>query len=131
MELAHDSHGHMGGKKVKEMLKGKVVWPGICEDIRKWCESCEQCQRESRLAVRKVPMKEVPVITEPFEKVAIDLVGPFDRTSQGYRMILTIMDLATRWPEALPLKHAHARAIAEGLCEVFCRHRLLGQLLLD
>lgn len=80
---------------------------------------------------RKVPMVEVPVLTEPFEKIAIDLVGPFERSRCGYKVVLTIMDLATRWSEAVPLKHAHAYEREEGLLEMFTQHGVPRQLLSD
>jgi len=45
-------------------------------------------------------------ITEtPFDRVAFDLVGPIHlATDRGNRYILTMVDYATRYPEAVPLK---------------------------
>ena len=76
-------------------------------------------------------MVPIPIMTMPFEKVAIDLVGPFPRTKDGYRFLLTTMDLATRYPEAHPLKTATAEEVAEGLLEVFSRHGLPRMILSD
>ena len=79
----------------------------------------------------KALMQEVPVLTEPFEKVAIDLAGPFERAASGYRFLLTAIDLATRYPEAIPLKSATAEEVAEGLLEIFSRHGLPREILSD
>ena len=79
----------------------------------------------------KALMQEVPVLTEPFQKVAIDLAGPFERAASGYRFLLTAINLATRYPEAIPLKSATAEEVAEGLLEIFSRHGLPQEILSD
>lgn len=129
--LAHDRHGHLGTKKVRALMDSRVTWPGIGADVTEWCESCAVCQKEKRSGVRKIPMQRVPVVVQPFEKVAIDLVGPFERSPQGFRVVLTMMDLATRWPEAIPLKKATAMEVAEALCDLFSRFGVPRQILSD
>ena len=57
----------------------------------------------------------------PFERVAIDLVGPFPTATGGFKFLLTCIDLATRWPEAIPIKTATARIIITQLTNVFSR----------
>ena len=56
-----------------------------------------------------------PVITEPFQSVAIDLVGPLPKGKGGCQFILTSICLATKWPSAVALKSTTARAVAEAL----------------
>ncbi len=48
----------------------------MMSDIMKWCKSCVTCQ--------KAPTGITPIATEPFESVAVDLVGPFPRSKSGY-----------------------------------------------
>jgi len=47
--------------------------------------------------------------------------------SDGYRYILTTIDMCTRFPEALPLKDIHISTVAEALLEVFSQVRLLNK----
>ena len=49
-------------------------------------------------------MKEREVITIPSERVCIDLVGPFPKAKGGFEFLLTYVDMATSWPEAVPLR---------------------------
>ena len=45
------------------------------------------------------------MIETPFKRVAIDLVGPSSPPSEsGHRFILTLIDYATRYAEAVPLR---------------------------
>ena len=58
----------------------------------------------------------------PFERVAVDLIGPINPMSDNRnRYILTIVDYATRYPEAVPLKMIETESIAEALLKVFSR----------
>ena len=36
---------------------------------------------------------------EPFERIAIDIVGPLPRSRKGYQYVLVIYDYATWYPE--------------------------------
>jgi hypothetical protein len=44
----------------------------------------------------KVSLISVPVVSEPFKKVAIDIIGPLPKSKKGNRYILTLVDYATR-----------------------------------
>ena len=44
----------------------------------------------------KVPLEPMPIVTESFSCVAVDLVGPISpRSAQGNRYILTLIDFTT------------------------------------
>ena len=50
------------------------------------------------------------------------MVGPiFPPTERGNKYILTMMDYATRYPEAVPLKNIQAEMVAETLVNMFTR----------
>ena len=131
LRLAHDLHGHLSPKKVKSLLKYKVAWPNMASDIGRWCLGCLPCQTGKKGRTRVAPMEEVPIVSEPWEKVACDVVGPFPQSRKGFRYLLTVIDLATRFPEAIPLKNVTATDIAEALLGVFTSHGVPRQLLSD
>ena len=49
---------------------------------------------------------------EPFERVAMDIVGPLPRTERGNRYILTVVDHFTKHVEAYPLQDQEAVSMA-------------------
>ena len=62
----------------------------------------------------------MPFIDKPFKRVAIDLVAPIGPLSEdGHRYILTLVDFATRYPEAVPLKNFDTEIVAEALVDIF------------
>ena len=111
LHLAHERSGHLGPRKVKALIKQRFAWPGMGQQIIEHCRSCETCQRCSKTKSRKVPMMERQVLSEPFEVLAFDLVGPFPKGKGGYMYVLTAICMSSRWPEAVPLKSITARAV--------------------
>ncbi len=131
MRIAHDNFGHSSDKRTKSIISSKFVWPFMMKDIKAWCKCCKICQRHSKTKPARAPMHEVPVLTEPFEQVAVDLVGPFPRSRSGHKYLLTMVDMASRYPETLPLKSITAEEVAEGMAELFCRHGIPRAILSD
>ncbi len=119
--LGHDRNGHLGADKVSRLIGRYFVWPCMAKDIIDYCGSCERCQLRSKHRPRRAPAVDRPVLSEPFEQVAIDLVGPLPKGKGGCRFILTYVCLATRWPEAVPLRSITAKAVVEGLWSIFSR----------
>ena len=131
LEMAHEGSGHLGARKVKALLKQRFVWPGMGIDVFTHSRSCEVCQRCARAKGRRVPLMERQVLSEPFEVLAFDLVGPFPKAKNGYRFVLTAICMGSKWPEAIPLKSQTARAVASGMLEIFARTGIPLQLLTD
>ena len=123
--------GHLGRDNTKRVVLDDFYWPGLTADITKLCHSCGECQRMARRRRRYAPLKVMPVITMPFTRIAMDMVGPLERTKSGNHHILVTMDYATRWPEAFPMKHTDSKAVADVLCELFTRTGVPTEILTD
>lgn len=63
----------------------------------------------------------MPIIDIPFFHIAIDIVGPLERSSVDHKYILVICDYATRYHEAFPLKKIKAHQIVNCLIQPFSR----------
>lgn len=75
-----------------------------------------------KVSVEPAHLVNPPFVSEPFSKVAIDLIGPISLMSKNcHRYILTVIDYATRFPEAVVLREIDTITIAESLMEVFSR----------
>ena len=131
LEMAHEGSGHLGARKVKALVRQRFVWPGMGVDVITHTRSCEVCQKCAKGKGRRVPLMEREVLSEPFEVLAFDLVGPFPKAKNGYRYLLTAICMGSKWPEAIPLKSETARAVANGMLEIFARTGVPLQLLTD
>ena len=90
-------------------------------DVLNYCRSCLTCQKVNKQGNRQTVMQRLPVITEPFESCAIDLVGPLPKANGGARFLLTFVCMASRWPESIQLTTVTANVVAEGLVQIFSR----------
>ena len=125
LKLGHETifAGHLGIKKTFDRIVTNLYCPCIFSRVHKFCTSCDNCQRTARKGdTKKVPLVKVPIVSIPFSKIAIDLIGPIDPPSQrGHRWVLVIIDYATRYPEAIPLRNIDTESISEALLSVFSR----------
>ena len=135
MSLGHYSimSGHQGIKKTYDRITTEFYWPGIHADVQRYCRSCDICQRTTpKGRVSKVPLGRMPLIDRPFKRVAVDLIGPIAPiTDRGNRYILTMVDYATRYPEATALKSIEAETVAEALVTMFTRVGVPEEILSD
>ena len=101
MVTARNKFGHRGKNKVARDLAQSFYWPSLWRDVAKHCRACKTCQEYSKAKPRHSPMVEREVMTVPSERVAIDVVGPLSKARGGCEYIITCIDVATRWPEAV------------------------------
>ena len=131
LHLAHEKGGHLGARKVKALIRQRFLWPEMAKEVVEHCRSCLVCQKCKKNKARKVPLIEREVLSEPFEVLAMDLVGPFPKGKGGYTHVLTTVCMSSKWPEIIPLKSITAKAVAEAMMQVFATTGIPLQLLTD
>jgi len=134
LKMAHDTvmSGHQGRKKTRDRVWREFWWPGLNADVTRFCRSCDICQRTvAKGRVINVPLGKMPITDTPFDRVA-DIIGLiYPATDRGNRYVLTMVDYATRYPEAVPLKNIHAETVAEALLNMFTRVGVPREILSD
>eukprot|EP00253_Pinus_taeda_P007839 PITA_07839 len=106
-----DAHGGTAGghyarrETAQKILRAGLWWPTLHQDSKAYCKVCDVCQRTGRPSQRdELPLN--PQMTlQPFEKWAIDFVGPIQpqgKTGVGY--IITVTEYLTQWAKAQPMK---------------------------
>ncbi|XP_063590528.1 uncharacterized protein LOC134767457 [Penaeus indicus] len=135
LSMAHDSPlaGHFSHRKTAGKIFHKFFWPGAGAEIKRYCRSCHACQKTvPKGKIRKAPMVQMPIISKPFSRVAIDIVGPISPpSSRGHKYMLTLIDMATRFPEAVPLRNIDSVTVAEALLTIFARVGIPKEILSD
>ncbi len=132
LELAH-SHplaGHLGANNTIQRIRDRFHWPGLDAEVKRFCQACPTCQKTSPRTPPS-PLIPLPIIEVPFERIGMDLVGPLPKSARGHEHILVIVDYATRYPEAIPLQKATAKAIAHELFMLCSRVGIPAEILTD
>lgn len=127
LETAHETH--VGMTKMKAILRAYSYWPGMTADIENFVRNCVPCtvyQKRSDIApLTPVAEKE----TKPWASIAIDLTGPSD-VLDG-KVLLTIIDLYSRYPECFILRSGTSLEIINKLRSVFARQGFPERIISD
>ena len=121
--LAHEGPmaGHLGNRKTVARLRRNFWWPGMASNVANIIKCCHTCQIVGKPNQKPpvAPLHPIPAVDPPFTRVLIDIVGPLPTTRSGHKYLLTIMDVSTRYPAAIPLRSTHAKVILKNLFNFF------------
>lgn len=100
MYAAHNTptSAHGGVAKTLDRIRRNLYWPGMVKDIRNYVLSCGLC-KTSKVPTYSLrpPMGQMVESERPFQRLYIDLIGPFSRSKRGNIGILIILDHFTKF----------------------------------
>ena len=60
--------GHMGVRKTYDRIMQNFYWPGIFGDFKRFCRSCDICQRTvDKGTVSRAPVQNMPLVNVAFD----------------------------------------------------------------
>ena len=124
--------GHLGIAKSYHKIRQRYFWQGMYKDITHWIETCKDCaSKKSPKRTATAPMQSIPV-EGPFDRVCVDVLGPFPTSDSGNCYIVVFMDSLTKWREAFAIRSTGADVIAKLFVEeLVSRHGAPRKLLSD
>ena len=119
LEQLHDSRtgAHLGVSKVYEKVKARYYWPGMSRYVKWWVSSCLTCQRFKDPGRKARGNLHQYIVGVPFERIAMDIVGPLPQSDQGNIYVLVICDYFTKYVEAFALPDQQAETVAMAFLE--------------
>jgi hypothetical protein len=114
------------------VLHSGYYWPSIFKDDVKYVRSCDSCQRIGRpTSADKMPLR-AQVMIEPFNKWALDFVGPISPMSRKKNYILVCTDYVTKWVEEKSLFRATKKSVVEFIYEdIFTHFHVPREIVID
>jgi hypothetical protein len=99
---------------------------------KKYVVSYDDCQRMGiPTSVDEMPLQ-AQVVIEPFEKWALDFVGPINPMSRKKKYILVCIDYVTKWVEAKALYSTNEQSVVDFLFEeIFTRFEVPREIVTD
>ncbi|GFW06316.1 retrovirus-related Pol polyprotein from transposon 412 [Trichonephila clavipes] len=89
--------GHFGVMKTLQKVRERFYWNNVRSDMEKCCRRCNPwaaCKGSRKRTRGKLQLYNVGA---PFERIAFDILGPLQRSSNGNNNILVVMDYFTKW----------------------------------
>ncbi|KAG8199260.1 hypothetical protein JTE90_003684 [Oedothorax gibbosus] len=111
------SGGHFGVMKTTHKVRERFYWDKLKSDVDKWCRTCSTCTARKGPNTRTRGRLQRYNVGAPFERIAIDVLGPLPQTTNGNKYILVVMDYFTKWPEAYVIPNQEATTVAEALLQ--------------
>jgi hypothetical protein len=123
------SGGHLGVYKTLNKIWQSYYWIQVRHDVEKWCRQRNTFAASCGPPTGNWGQMHQYKIEAPFEKIAINVAGPFPWSEQGNQYLLIAMNYFTKWPKAYAVPNQGASAVAEALVtNFFCHFRVLWEL---
>lgn len=129
----HSSYlgGHVGINRLENKIKQFYSFPKMKDEIAKIVLKCEKCQKNKYGKHTKMPMEVTTTSRKPFEKIALDIVGPLPESPTGNKYILTMIDDLTKYACAVPIINQEADTIARAFVNNFVLHHSIPEEILS
>ena len=111
----HDNLGHLGVYKCSSMIKTRFFWPQMLKDINDYVSRCRLCIQFKEKNGKNNAMVQQIASRRPFHRVCIDICGPLERSRNGFRYVLGIVDHFSKYLVLVPLRTIDARAVSTAL----------------
>ena len=124
---------HRGKATTLHRFNQRFYIPNAEQRISKYIRSCDACQRRKPLNRRREDLLQaLPNSDIPFDVVCIDFSGPLQLTPRNNRYVIVLIDVATRYVEAIPTPNQSADTTANFLQnDLIFRHGAPSVLISD
>ena len=135
LKACHDEpySGHFADQRMAyKILSLGYYWPSLFKDAKQYVKRCDSCQRVGRPTLSNEMTLQPQVCIKPFEKWALDFVGPINPPSNQKKYILVCTDYVTKWVEAKALPSATENSVVQFLFEdIFTRFGVPREIVTD
>ena len=114
----HNMLCHLSAEKVYSVLVKKFYWKGMFRETKNVIDECDTCLKMKNAKPLHKSNIEVSEQFFPFERIAMDISGPFRLTKSGNQYILAISDYFSKLTCFIPLKNT----LSQNICDKFLEH---------
>ena len=107
--------GHLGARKTLSKISSNLWWVKMREDVFKYVQQCELCQRAKPAQNTRVGFHSAKPSSYPMERLFIDFVGPLVRSKRGNIAILVVVDAFSKFANFYPVRNITSRVVLECL----------------
>ena len=108
----HQLAGHPGQTRLCNRLKRTYYWPQMAADATTTVRECESCSKNRIRLLKQAGAMKLFQASRPLEDLAIDILGPLPKSSDGNLFILVIVDRFSKLTQCVPLKSITALSVA-------------------
>ena len=118
IKSCHDitTSAHGGFAKTLEKIRRWYYWPKMSWHVKEYVQKCEAC-RECKAPnyTLRPPMGHQISVERPFQRLYVDLLGPYPRSKKGNTHLLIVLDQFSKFVFLKTLRVARSGTIVEFL----------------
>lgn len=100
---------HPGYHKTLRRVQLKYHWPHMSDFVSKYVRECQNCRaNKASNENTRAPMTTYRYGKYPGQNLAMDYIGPYPRSKEGYRFAVVVVDSFTKFVFAQPIRDATA-----------------------
>ena len=124
-------HGHRGVTKTVWAIRQRYYFKKIRSCVERFIRECGLCVRaKAHVDSHELPLTPI-VATRPFVAVAMDLYSPGEALEGGWKYVLTIVDICTRWVQFIPLRTKLASEVMVNFCRFWIHFHGVPEFMLS
>ena len=133
LELIHSQlGGHEGIQRTQKRAQKFFVWDKMYKDIADHVKACKRCLTYKPSHLPRAFLRKFPEVCGPFNRIAIDLMGPFPVTRSGKKYIFVAVDIFSHWVEIAALTDKTTINVAKALVNnIIYRHGSVQEIISD
>ena len=113
----HTQLAHSGIYKMYCHMKQSFYWPNMKTDIKEQLSECTHCIfHKTKFSRDRAPLQPY-IASRPFERIGIDVTGPFEKTPRNNVYILGVIDYFSKYVCLIPIKRTDSSTVAQALWE--------------
>lgn len=100
LQEEHDNPiaSHGGLRKTLDRIRRYFYWPGMRSQVKNYIVKCDVCKRtKAPNRILRPTLGTPSIVDRPWQKIYMDLLGPYPRSKKGKTMILIILDQLTKF----------------------------------
>lgn len=103
---------HPGVAKTLEKLRRSFYWPKMAVQVTTFVQACKTCKETKAPNVTlRPPMGDQVFVERPWQRLYIDLLGPYPRSKSGNTTLLIVLDHFSKFVLLKPIRKATAAEI--------------------
>lgn len=115
-EYDEPTSAHGGLRKTLDRVRRYYYWPGMAKIVYDYVTKCDVCKcMKASNRITKPPIGNISIVARPFQKLYIDLLGPYPRSSDGMTMIIIVLDQLTKFVLLKSISRSTASAVVNYL----------------
>ena len=123
--------GHHGTTKTILAVRQRYHFKKLRAAVTRFVSKCVTCIRAKAFQLNDATPLSPMFAPDPFNAIAVDLYKPGTTLANGYRYVLTVVDMCTRWVQFVPLKSKYAAEVMLALCHTWFAMHGVPQFILS